>query len=272
VLVLHPTEQVRPASVDGFLAVSDVQRPGPAGWEATGGPLPVGGADHRLDQRLCRATDGPAATGCYVAAEATHASRPVVYGAAFRARGRIELQYWIWYPWDPYSPTVPPGELWQVHEGDWEAVAVIVDRAGKPLVVGYSQHGEGVRRDWKTAPKRGVRPIAYVALGSHANYPTVGIQRFDPRVVDPLFISIIRQNRHEPVDHTGRGAAIVPALVRVSATTPAWMTFAGGWGEDSYLRVPGGEPAAYSAPGPMGPAFHVQWRAPVAVVMRGPKG
>ena len=272
VLVLHPAEQVRPASVDGFLAVSDIQRRVPAGWETTGGVLPVGGADHRLDQRLCRAADGPAATGCYVAAQATHGSRPVVYGAAFRARGRIELQYWIWYPWDPYSPTVPPGELWQVHEGDWEAVSVIVDREGKPLMVGYSQHGEGVRREWKTAPKRGQRPIAYVALGSHANYPTAGRHRFDPRVVDPLFISIIRQNRHEPVDHTGRGASILPALVRVSAATPGWMTFAGGWGEDSYLRVPGGEAAAYSATGPKGPAFHEQWRAPVAEVMSWPKG
>jgi hypothetical protein len=272
VLVLHPAEQVRPASVDGFLAASDIQRRGAAGWEATGGVLPVEGADHRLDQRLCRAADGPAATSCYIAAQATHGSRPVVYGAAFRARDRIELQYWIWYPWDPYSPTVPPGELWQVHEGDWEAVAVILDRAAKPLVVGYSQHGEGVRRSWKTAPKRGLRPIAYVALGSHANYPTVGTHRFDPRVVDPLFISIIRQNRHEPVDHTGRGATVVPALLPVSATAPAWMTFAGGWGEDSYLRVPGGEPTAYGATGPRGPAFHEQWRAPVAEVLSWPKG
>lgn len=71
------------------------------------------------------------------------------------------------------------------------------------VVVGYSQHGEGVRRDWKTAPKRGLRPIAFIALGS---------------------------------------------------------------------RVPGGEPAAYSATGPQGPAFHEQWRAPVAEVLSWRKG
>ena len=201
-----------------------------------------------------------------------HGARPVVYGAAFRRKDRIELQYWVWYPWDAYSPTVPPGELWQVHEGDWEAVSVIVDSRGKPLVVGYSQHGEGVRRDWRATAKQGLRPLAYVALGSHANYPTTGTHRFDPRVVDPLFIAVIRQNGQEPVDHTGRGSAVRPGLVRITPTSPAWMTFAGGWGEDGYLRVPGGQPTAYSATGPKGPAFHEQWRRPVAEVLSWPRG
>ena len=169
-----------------------------------------------------------------------------------RRGNRIELQYWVWYPWDAYSPTVPPGELWQVHEGDWESVAVIVDLEGRPLTVGYSQHGKGVRRDWARAPRRGLRPVAYVALGSHANYPTAGTQRLDPRVVDPLFISVIRQNGQAAVDHAGNGRVVRPSLVRVTATTPSWMAFAGGFGEESYLRTPGGQPQAYSATGPKG--------------------
>ena len=204
--------------------------------------------------------------------EAAHGGRPVVYGAALRRGNRIELQYWVWYPWDAYSPTVPPGELWQVHEGDWESVAVIVDLEGRPLTVGYSQHGKGVRRDWARAPRRGLRPVAYVALGSHANYPTAGTQRLDPRVVDPLFISVIRQNGQAAVDHTGNGRVVRPSLVRVTATTPSWMAFAGGFGEESYLRTPGGQPQAYSATGPKGPAFHAQWRRPVAEVMSWPRG
>jgi hypothetical protein len=272
VLVLHPAEQVRPTSVDGFLADSDLQRRTASGWEPTPGPVPAGGGDERLDQRACRAVDGPAATPCYVAAQAVHAARPVVYGAASRRGSRIELQYWVWYPWDAYSPTVPPGDLWQVHEGDWESVAVIVDLKGRPLVVGYSQHGKGVRRDWATAPRRGTHPVAYVALGSHANYPTAGTQRLDPRVVDPIFVSVIRQNGRSPVDHTGNGPAVRPALVRVTATSPSWMAFAGGFGEESYLRAPGGEPQAYSGTGPKGPAFHAQWRRPVAEVMSWPRG
>jgi hypothetical protein len=272
VLVLHPAERVRPTTVDGFLADAALQRRAAAGWEPADGPLPVGGADLRLDQPTCVASDGPAATACYVAAQAAHPSPPVVYGAAFRRRDRLELQYWIWYPWDVYSPTVPPGELWQVHEGDWESVSVIVDAKGTPLYVAYSEHGEGVRRAWKAAPKQGVRPLAYVALGSHANYPTAGTQPFDPRVVDPLFISVIRQNGGQPADHTGRGRTVRPALVRVSATSPPWMAFAGGWGEDGYLRVPTGDPTSYGATGPKGPAFHEQWRAPVSDAMGWPTG
>ena len=193
ILVLHPAEPFGPVRVDGFLADSDLQRMTSSGWETIGGPLPAGGADLRLDQRSCSAIDGVAATPCYASAEAAHGSGPVVYGKAFRTKTRIDLQYWIWYPYNPYSPTVPAGELWQVHEGDWEAVSVITDVRGKPLVAGYSQHGEGHRREWSRVPKVGPRPLVYVALGSHANYFSRGVHRFDPRVVEPLLISLIEQ-------------------------------------------------------------------------------
>ena len=271
ILVLHPAEQVAPAPVDGFVADADLQRRGPTGWETVGGALPAGGADMRLDQRSCRASDGPAATSCYVAAQAAHHAGPVVYGAALRRGNRIDLQYWIWYPWDVYSPTVPPGDLWQVHEGDWEAVSVIVDTKGTPLVVGYSEHDEGGRREWAKAPKQGMRPLVYVALGSHANYPTPGTQPFDPRVIDPIVIAVIRQNGQAAADHTGTGRVVRPRLVRVTATAPTWMAFAGGWGEDRYLHTPGGVPQSYASTGPKGPAFHEQWRRPVADVMSWPR-
>jgi hypothetical protein len=50
------------------------------------------------------------------------------------------------------------------------------------------------------------------------------------------------------------------------------MAFAGGWGEEGYLRVPGGEPQVYSGTGPKGPAFHEQWRRPVTEVLSWPLG
>jgi hypothetical protein len=188
IVVLHPSERFSPVPVEGFLADSDLQRRTANGWETIEESLPAGGADLRLDQRLCSAREGPAATPCYLAAEQAHGAGPVVYGAARRSGDRIDLQYWLWYPFNPYSAA--PG-LWQVHEGDWETVSVIVDLAGRPLHVGYSQHSRGVRRAWATAPKQGARPLVYVALGSHANYPDVGIHLFDPRVVEKLLISII---------------------------------------------------------------------------------
>jgi hypothetical protein len=257
--------------VNGFLADSDLQRRSAAGWETIDGPLPSGGAGLRLDQRLCRAIEGVAETSCYQAAQQAHGSTPVVYGAAFRRKNRIDLQYWIWYPWNGYSPTVPAGELWQVHEGDWEAVSVLLDLGGKPLVVGYSQHSEGKRRDWGKGPKQGLRPLAYVALGSHANYFGPGKHRLDPRSVPPLLISIIEAHGVAPVEHTAKGRIVRPRLVPVSSSMPGWMAFAGTWGEDGYVHFPGNAPLASRA-GPRGPAFHEQWRRPVAEVLSWPRG
>ena len=166
---------------------------------------------------------------------------------------------------------MPPGELWQVHEGDWEAVSVLLDLRGRPLVAGYSQHDEGQRREWSRVSKVGARPRVFVALGSHANYFGPGKHRFDPRTIDQVFITIIEQKGLEPVDRTGAGRVVRPRLVRVSATAPSWMAFEGAWGEDAYIRVPPSDPARYGS-GPRGPAFHEQWRSPVADVMSWPRG
>ncbi len=271
IVVLHPAERFRPVPVDGFLADSNLQRKTPTGWEKVDDPLPVGGADLRLDQRLCRAVEGIAVSPCYAQAEAAHGAGPVVYGAAFRTKTRIVLQYWLWYPYNDYSPTVPAGDLWQIHEGDWEAVSVILDLRGKPLAAGYSQHSAGKRRGWAKVPKSGVRPLVYVALGSHANYFVPGNNRLDPRVIDPLLIEIITSYGAQPVDHTGKGRTLRPRLIRVGVTSPSWMAFAGTWGEDGYIHCPGNAPLASGA-GPRGPAFHAQWRSPVSEVLSWPRG
>jgi hypothetical protein len=267
VLVLHPLERFGPVAVDGFLADADLERRGQAGWETVEGPLPAGGSDVRLDHRLCRAIEGVGASSCYVDAQAAHGSAPVAYAAAFRTRTRIALQYWLFYPYNDFSPTVPAGELWQVHEGDWESVSVLLDLRGRPLVVGLSSHCEGTRREWPRAPKRGARPLAYVALGSHANFFRRGEHRLSPRCPGhPELIEIIQSFGVRPLDHTAAGRTVRPRLVRISASAPAWMTFAGAWGEDAYFHVPGQAPIRYGL-GPRGPAFHEQWQRPAAEVL-----
>ena len=272
VLALHPDERFAPVPVQGFLADSDLLRKTATGWEKVAGRLPAGGAELRLDQRACRAIEGEAASACYAAAQAAHGAAPVVYGAAFRSGNRIALQYWLWYPWNVYSPTVPPGELWQVHEGDWESASVILDLLGRPLVVGLSSHCGGTRREWVRAPKRGARPLVHVALGSHANFFGAGAHRLDPRCPNaPLLIEVIESYGEKPIDRTGTGRVVRPRLVRVTEATPRWMRFAGTWGEDGYLHFPGNEPIALGA-GPRGPAFHEQWRRPVAEVLSWPRG
>jgi Vacuolar protein sorting-associated protein 62 len=271
ILVLHPAERFRPVPVEGFIADSDLLQPSGSGWEKVDGPLPAGGEGLRLDQRLCDAREGVAETSCYVAAQAAHPGGPVVYGAAFRAGERIDLQYWVWYPFNVYSPTVPPGELWQVHEGDWEAVSVVTDLRGKPLVLGLSRHSEGARRAWAGVRKRGARPLVYVALGSHAHFFGPGAHRFDPRFVDPALINVIEAYGARAVDFAGSGRVVRPRLVRVTDSTPRWMAFAGSWGEDGWVHFPDNEPIRNGA-GPPGPAFHEQWRRPVAEALSWPRG
>ncbi len=272
ILVLHPAERFRPVPVEGFLADADLQRATPTGWENLPvGPLLAGGADLRLDHRLCRSVEGVSASPCYAQAEADHGASPVVYAAARRTKDRVDLQYWLWYPYDDYSPTVPAGGIWQVHEGDWESVAVVVDLRGKPLFAAYSQHGKGKRRAWGKVPKQRLRPVVYVGLGSHANFFGPGEQPLDPRIVDPALISVIEAYGSRPVDNTGRGSIVRPTLVRVTATNPGWMMFAGAWGETGYLHVPDREPIAAGL-GPRAPAFQKQWRFPVKEELSWPRG
>jgi hypothetical protein len=269
ILVLHPDEQFAPVPVDGFLADTDLTRRAAAGWEPISGPLPGGGAALRLDQRSCSAGEGPAASPCYARAQAAHDSAPVVYGAAFRTKTRIDLQYWIWYPFNDYEWSSAAGDVWQAHEGDWESVSVVLDRTGRPLAVALSAHCKGARRDWKRVPKRGLRPLAYVALGSHANYFRPGPHPHSADCWPRELRDVVRA--FGLADRTAAGRVVRPRLVTVTSTKPPWMAFAGAWGEAGYVRFPNNEPVAYGA-GPRGPAFHAQWRRPVAVAMSWPRG
>ena len=250
ILQLHPAERFSPVRVDGFLADSDLR-------------------NGNLDQRLCRAIDGPAATPCYATAEAAHASPPVVYGAAFRTSTRIALQYWIWYPFNDYSSTVPPGDVWQVHEGDWESASVILGLDGRPRTLALSKHCAGTRRPWSGVRRRGARPVVYVALGSHANYFGAGTFRHSPTCWPRELRDVVRAL--DLVDRTGAGRTVRPVLVPVTSARPAWMRFPGAWGERAYVHFPNNDPIAY-ADAPRGPAFHDIWRAPVAEELSWPKG
>lgn len=269
ILVLHPDEAFGPVRVDGFLADADLQRRSAAGWETVAGPLPAGGVGFRLDHRPCRAAEGIAAVPCYARAQASRGSAPVTYGAAFRTRTRIVLQYWLWYPFNGYSPTVPAGDVWQVHEGDWESVSVLVDPIGTPLEVALSRHCSGARRAWRRAPRRGTRPLVHVALGSHANYFGPGTHPHDPSCWPRELRDVVRALRL--VDHAATGREVRPRLVRVASLRPAWMRFAGTWGEDGYVHFPNNDAFPYAG-SPRGPALHAQWRRPLAEVLTWPRG
>jgi hypothetical protein len=65
------------------------------------------------------------------------------------------------------------------------------------------------------------------------------------------------------LDHAAAGRTLSSLrLVPVTATSPSWMAFPGGWGEDQYARFPN---ATFKfGAGPRGPVFHDLWRKPFA--------
>ena len=270
-VVLHPAERFQPVPVDGFVADSSFEQRQPDGSWAPMPFVPTPGAPWRLNQRSCATRAGIAAVDCYAAADAAHQALPTVYGSYFRRGDRVALQYWLFYPLNPYSPEVPPNPLFaQVHEGDWELVTVILDRAGKPRTAGYSRHCSGARREWKRVPKRGQRPLTYVALGSHANYFAPGSYPHDKRCW-PEQARIVFENYGKPLrDFAGTGRTISPRLVRVTATSPPWMSFSGAWGEDQIIFFP--QATFTYGLGPTGPAFKAVWKNPIGVPLSWPKG
>ena len=143
----------------------------------------------------------------------------------------------------------------------------MLDRRGTPLQVGYSQHCGGERRLLAAAPKLGARPVAYVALGSHANYPARGTFRHDLRCWPAAARVVFSSLRTTPVDVTGGGATVRPHLVRL-APAPPWLAY----------PAPGARPAGSTratptsptALGPPGPAFHASWRDPLRTLARWP--
>jgi hypothetical protein len=264
VLVLHPQERFVPVPVDGFLVDSDLlARAADGSWQPLPGPLAAASGEARLDQRSCRAMDGPSALDCYAAAEARHAAAPTVYGAVFRSGRRVALQYWLFYPANIWTPAVTPGSSWQAHEGDWEAVTVLLGASERPLLVGLSRHCSGVRRSWAAAPRRSGHPLVYVALGSHANGFRPGVEPQERRCWPQEALAIFDAFKESLVDHAGNGRTVRPRVVRVTSAAPGWMRFRGTWGEDQYVAFPNNPPFRFGA-GPAGPAFHALWRKPFA--------
>ena len=94
------------------------------------------------------------------------APRPSVYfHLAYQpAAGRVAIEYWFLYLYN---------DFYDQHEADWEGVTVVLEN-GTPLGATYSQHQGRKWVPWSALSTTGGHPIAYVARGSHAEYPKPG--------------------------------------------------------------------------------------------------
>jgi hypothetical protein len=267
----------KPSAVEPFLAAADLERLAAGRWQVVRRSPPTsalagGSSSLRLDTRGC----SPAVDldSCYV-----RTSPPAtVYGRAWvsptaSAGLRTILQYWLFYPLDDWHNSLTRPSLWHMHEGDWEEVSVALDAGDRPISIAASQHNLGVVRPWKRAALSGSHPLVYVALGSHANYLSPGFHGVAgiPHVIRPRFSGIPLYEPDFTAAQTSYGPrGSVPnqlGIVDISDGTAPWLSFAGAWGDGSYVLVRGIGKKTFThlrvGNSPPGPAFHEIWRNPV---------
>jgi hypothetical protein len=165
---------------------------------------------------------------------------------------RYLVRYWLFYEFDDWR--TPSKRLWQAHEGDWENITIGLSPTLAPLFAAYSEHCSGTIRAWTSVTKRAQsHPVAYVALGSHANYfasaPTSTkftecLKKYLARPELARAKTIIDLAQERLVDRMGtahpsgpRDVAGVTQLELDELTTPLpdWARFPGRWSEGQLL-------------------------------------
>jgi hypothetical protein len=174
---------------------------------------------------------------------------------------RYLLRYFYFYDFDDWRST--GRRLWQVHEGDWEAITVGLSENRTPLFAAYSQHCSGTWLEWKSVLREAVRPSeteathprVWVALGSHANYFRPGGDKrvyparcaFNSHTVKAQVLRFLKRHVKPSslVDQVGgsrtlgpAGQGILPtALIDLAAERFQWARFPGVWSEGEILYL-----------------------------------
>jgi VPS62-like protein len=257
VLLFHPSEHWAPEQVETFLADATVEKQASKGsWQTVAGALPTSSAGCVLTPcyRLNLPCPLHGGVACYLrmSVRAAQWQKPVVYGRVITTSSGFLVRYWLFYEFDDWHSL--RSRLWQAHEGDWESISIGVDTDGKPQFAAYSQHCSGTVRSWTAVEKRGgTHPVAYVALGSHANYFTnaPSSTRFaecfkqgltgQARAVADRITSLAQE---KIVDRTGTAHPLGPAglagvtplgLVKLDPAAVSWARFPGRWSEGQLL-------------------------------------
>ncbi|TAQ87160.1 hypothetical protein B7494_g4539 [Chlorociboria aeruginascens] len=153
--------------------------------------------------------------------------------------GNVDAFYMYFYAYN-LGNTVLGNELGD-HVGDWEH-NMIRFKDGVPTAIWYSQHSNGEAFEWGVVEKRGNRPYAYSAVGSHGVYATAGAH-------DHTFPNLDLPFKFLVTDHTSAGTLWDPLLNRYNynynpgsncftaagdSSPTAFMNYVGRWGDQQY--------------------------------------
>jgi hypothetical protein len=288
-LRFDPDEYWRPVPIGTFLRDAHVQRLVSGRWvdednAPTDDTLPRGNRD-RLDLPACVSREG---AECYEnLADSLGDSPHVMYGRFWRNESGENgdlgyvLQYWLFYYFDDWRNAGKRPTMWQLHEGDWELIAVALSPKEDPVFAAYSRHCAqgGRRRSWdELEHPLGDHPRAFVARGSHANYFQPGSYPSEKRCLPSQAYRLTRTYHLTDVTgfawQSGPPETAHPIEVQILHDTDRWLTFGGSWGERGYFRYQSFNNRWHSfdaGPGPSGPATKgSMWRNPAAAMLAYP--
>lgn len=264
-LYLDTQERYAPTTVRDFLAHSALRwsRPGrdallarrgrvvPARLGARCGKAPHGCYRHgrvTADQ-LARPT-GTDSPGFFLdVADTSYGGSPgdppLYYDVATTRHG-VAITYWVFYAFDEpvaivTTPNPPPGlDLGALtarlaHEGDWERVVVELTPALDPRGVRYHEHAGSRFLPWGRVPMQEGHPVAYVAQGTHASYPSAGETR---QCIGTVGCLVDRRDAGHAI-RAWRPGGLVPVRAQ------SWYGFGGAWGRVGELDA---------TTGPLGPS------------------
>jgi hypothetical protein len=265
VLLFHASENWAPESVDPFLADARVEKQVLKGkWVTAPGALPTSTAGCAFTPcyRLNLPCPLHGGVGCYLKMPVRNSEwrQPAIYGRVLTTPTGTLLRYWIFYEFDDWHSL--RNRLWQAHEGDWESISIGLGSDGTPEFAAYSQHCSGTVRPWSGVQKRGTHPVAYVALGSHANYFTnqPSSTRFaeclkQQSLTSKTVTRIAQLAQERIVDRTGTAHALGPdgmagvtplQVVPLDPLAFDWTRFPGRWSEGQLLWL-GSKPRSFTS-------------------------
>lgn len=145
------------------------------------------------------------------------------------------------------------------HVGDWEH-CMIRFQNGEPRGIFFSEHEGGQAYAWSAIEKRGVRPVIYSAVGSHAMYALPGPHPYvlpfkmlkdvtdkgplwDPALNNyAYYYDYTLENPEDTIEHedsigvkglTHDTHSFTPAASNPDAPT-TWLHYQGRWGDETY--------------------------------------
>jgi hypothetical protein len=293
VLLFHSQEDWAPERADAFVARARVEKQvARNSWSAVPKPVPTStrGCAFTPCYRFNLPCSLRGGDGCYekTSATITDWKRPVVYGRVltvppgtpappgFTTPPQYLVRYWLFYEFDDWRTARE--RVWQAHEGDWESITIGISSTLEPLFAAYSQHCSGTIRAWAPVEKRGgTHPVAYVGLGSHANYFTNAptstkfsecLRKYFDRPELARAQTIIKATEERLVDRTGTVHVSGPPglagttplqLVELKQPLPAWASFPGRWSEGQLLwlgRTPSRFTSLMETGGPATPKWN----------------